>query len=136
MILQHRFIESIPRDLEDGVLYISMEFATAMHKCACGCGYIVVTPFSPSDWQMSFNGETVSLNPSIGNWSSKCKSHYFITHNTVAWSRKFSEKEIKELRSHIGKTSKVIPKVSEKESKVVKKVEKTKKKKGFWKWGR
>jgi len=98
MILQHRFVELIPKELEDGILYISMEFATAMHKCVCGCGYVVVTPFSPTDWKLIFDGETVSLDPSIGNWSSECKSHYFITHNRVDMARKFSDKEINSVR--------------------------------------
>jgi hypothetical protein len=98
MIIQHRFVEQIPRELEDGILYISMEFGSAMHKCICGCGYVVVTPFSPTDWRLIYNGETVSLEPSIGNWSSECKSHYFITNNKVRMSRLFNEKEIKEVR--------------------------------------
>ena len=38
-------------------------------RCCCGCGEEVVTPFSPAQWQMSFDGEAVSLHPSIGNWN-------------------------------------------------------------------
>ncbi|WP_442978870.1 DUF6527 family protein, partial [Salmonella enterica] len=62
--LEHRFIRSIPRELDVGVIYISMEYATAVHCCCCGCGEQVVTPFSPTDWKMIYDGESVSLMPS------------------------------------------------------------------------
>jgi len=32
------FVESVPPELEDGVIYISMIYGTAIHKCCCGCG--------------------------------------------------------------------------------------------------
>lgn len=76
--LEHRFIRSIPRELDVGVIYISMEYSTAVHCCCCGCGEQVVTPFSPTDWKMIYDGESVSLTPSIGNWHSACRSHYII----------------------------------------------------------
>ena len=57
----HKFVEPIPERLEEGVLYISIHYATGMHLCACGCGHQVVTPLSPTDWEMTFDGETVSL---------------------------------------------------------------------------
>ncbi len=88
-----RFVEYIPKRLDDGVLYISLEYTTATHRCACGCGMEVVTPLSPTDWQLIFDG-SVSLNPSIGNWSFKCRSHYWIRHNKVQWARQWSEREI------------------------------------------
>ena len=59
--LKNHFIRNIPREIDTGVLYISMEYATAVHSCCCGCGEQVVTPFSPTDWKMIFDGETVSL---------------------------------------------------------------------------
>src|SRR5580693_1991074 len=92
--LQHKFVEFIPDKLERGILYISMEYATAIHLCACGCGNQVVTPFSPIDWQLTFNGETISLSPSIGNWSFECKSHYWIINNGIEYSKKWSESKI------------------------------------------
>lgn len=85
----HRFTQYIPERLEDGVLYISVEYATAIHNCCCGCGGRVVTPLSPAGWSLTFDGETVSLSPSIGNWSFKCKSHYWITRNKIEWARKW-----------------------------------------------
>jgi hypothetical protein len=88
--LEHRFVTSIPRELESGVLYVSMEFATAMHLCCCGCGEQVVTPLTPTDWHLTYDGETVSLWPSIGNWSYACRSHYIIrnseVHRAFTWS--------------------------------------------------
>lgn len=96
--MKHKFVEFIPDVLEDGMIYISMDFATAAHKCACGCGNEVVTPFSPTDWKMTFNGEAVSLHPSIGNWNFDCQSHYWIKNNRVEWSGKWSKKKISDGR--------------------------------------
>lgn len=81
--LEHRFVRNAPRELEPGVLYISMEYATAVHVCCCGCGERVVTPFTPTDWRMTFDGESVTLRPSVGNWNQNCRSHYVIEGNRV-----------------------------------------------------
>jgi len=94
MKLVHKFVKSVPETLEDGVIYISMEYATAIHRCCCGCGNEVVTPFSPLDWELTFDGKTISLDPSIGNWGFKCQSHYWITRNTVEWALKWDRKRI------------------------------------------
>ena len=59
---------------------------------------IKVTPLSPADWSLTFNGETISLEPSIGSWSLECKSHYWITNNNVRWSHKYSSAEIEKVR--------------------------------------
>lgn len=92
--MTHSFVEYIPQNLEDGVLYISTKYATAVHKCCCGCGSEVVTPLSPKDWYLVFDGRSVSLYPSIGNWSLACRSHYWIKNSEVVWARKWSDKEI------------------------------------------
>lgn len=91
------FVKSFPRELESGVLYVSTHFSTASHKCACGCGREVVTPLSPSQWVLRFDG-TVSLWPSIGNWGLPCKSHYVIDRGAIIWSRAFTADEIRENR--------------------------------------
>ncbi len=78
MSLAHEFVEYVPAALEEGVIYVSLRFATVVHLCPCGCASKVVTPLSPSDWQLIFDGEAVSLTPSIGNWSLPCQSHYWI----------------------------------------------------------
>ena len=92
--MKHEFVEYIPEDLQEGVVYVSLEYCTAVHKCCCGCGSEVVTPLSPTDWKLSFNGETISLYPSIGNWNFKCKSHYWIKNNSIKWAKQWSKEEI------------------------------------------
>ena len=92
--IQHKFVAFIPDELEDGVLYITIKYRTAVHKCVCGCGSKVVTPISPTDWKLTFDGKTVSLYPSIGNWNFACKSHYWIRNNEIEHARKWSTWEI------------------------------------------
>jgi hypothetical protein len=96
--LEHRFVEHIPECLESGVLYISIEYAIAVHRCCCGCGEEVVTPFTPIDWSFIFDGETVSLHPSIGNWSLSCRSHYFIRRGQVIEASTWSDEQIEDNR--------------------------------------
>src|SRR5687768_8967073 len=97
--LRHEFVEFIPKVLEGDVVYISVAYATAVHLCCCGCGNKVVTPFSPTDWKLTFDGENVSFYPSIGNWNFPCKSHYWIRQNCVEWSARWSSVEIDEGRA-------------------------------------
>lgn len=92
--LDHRFVQHIPDRLEPGILYISMEYGTAAHGCCCGCGEEVVTPFTPTDWKMSFDGESISLWPSIGNWSLPCRSHYVIERGRVMEARPWTDEQI------------------------------------------
>lgn len=99
-ILTHQFVEYIPCDVREGVIYISIVYSTAIHKCCCGCGQEVVTPFGWTGWQLIFNGESISLNPSIGNWSFDCKSHYWIRHNKVIWAPRWSQKKIDAFRAY------------------------------------
>jgi len=93
-MLQNKFVEFIPELLEDGVLYISMEYCTAIHKCVCGCDNKVVTPLSPTGWQLKFDGRYISLSPSIGNWNFDCQSHYWITENKIRHADKWTKNEI------------------------------------------
>lgn len=99
MKLQHKFVELMPSILEEGNIYISLEYGTAIHKCVCGCGNKVVTPITPTDWQITFDGETISLYPSIGNWAFDCKTHYWIIKNTVKYAGEWSDKDIKKRRT-------------------------------------
>jgi len=92
--LQHQFVDQIPERLEPGVLYVSMDYATSAHSCCCGCGEEVVAPFSPTDWKMTFDGETVSLRPSIGSWTLKCRSHYVIDRGRVIDAGPWSDERI------------------------------------------
>lgn len=95
MKLNHKFVKNIPEHIENGIIYISMDYSTAIHKCCCGCGKEVVTPFSPTDWKLIYNGVSVSLYPSVGNWNFECQSHYWITNNKVEWATEWNKKQIK-----------------------------------------
>ena len=92
--LTHKFVDLIPDNIEPEVLYVSLEYATVAHRCCCGCGLEVITPLSPTDWKLTFNGESVSLWPSIGNWSFPCRSHYWIKFGNVCWSESWSEEKV------------------------------------------
>lgn len=95
MSLQHKFVEFIPEKVEEGILYVSIEYCTAIHKCVCGCGNEVVTPLSPTDWKLTFNGKSVTLHPSIGNWNFDCQSHYWIKNNKIEFAGSWTEREIR-----------------------------------------
>jgi hypothetical protein len=86
VVLIHEFVEFIPDDLKEGTIYVSMTYATVAHKCCCGCGNLVITPLSPTDWKLIFDGKSISLDPSIGNWNFACQSHYWIRRNRVIWA--------------------------------------------------
>ena len=92
--LTHEFVEYIPNQIEERTIYVSTKFATAVHKCCCGCGNEVITPLSPTDWKLLFDGESVSLDPSIGNWSFPCQSHYWIKGNKVLMAQSWSHQNI------------------------------------------
>lgn len=92
--ITHTFVEFIPDQLDEGTLYVSIPFATAVHRCFCGCGREVVTPLSPTDWKMTFDGKTVSLDPSVGSWNIPCKSHYWIRQNKIVWAGRWTDNEI------------------------------------------
>jgi hypothetical protein len=97
--IRPQFAEFIPRELDEGVLYISEEHNIAVHKCASGCGEKVVTPLSPAEWQLRKEGDLVSLYPSIGNWNYACRSHYWIRRNRIVWAGSLSEREIARLQA-------------------------------------
>lgn len=101
------FVDAIPDDITDGRLYVSMHYGTAVHQCQCGCGGEVVTPFTPTDWKLIFDGETVTLHPSISNSTSGCGAHYFIDRNTIRWCRKLKPSEMadRQRRDRLAKTA-------------------------------
>src|SRR5438445_703184 len=75
--VRHEFVESAPRQLEPGILYVSFKYSFVLHACCCGCGREVITPLSPAQWSLTYNGQAITLEPSIGNWSFPCRSHYW-----------------------------------------------------------
>jgi hypothetical protein len=92
--LSHRFVDRMPDELSDGVLYVSLDHGTVLHKCACGCGHEVNTPLGRTDWSLTYDGETVSLWPSVGNWSFPCRSHYVVERGAVRWAGSWTEEEV------------------------------------------
>lgn len=96
--IRHEFVELMPRPLEEGVLYVSITHRLALHRCFCGCGFEVATPLAPHEWRLGFDGETVSLSPSVGVWGLECQSHYWVKGNRVIWDRPMSKDKIERLR--------------------------------------
>lgn len=92
--MRHEFVTLMPKKLQEDVLYISIEYKTATHLCACGCGNKVMTSITPTGWTLSYNGDNVSLNPSIGSWNLPCKSHYWIRSGQVVWAESWTEEQI------------------------------------------
>lgn len=94
-----QFVEYIPERLEEGILYISEKYGTATHKCCCGCGEEVVTPLNPTDWSLKIESNLVTLDPSIGNWSFACRSHYWIQRGEVIWAASMTQWQIERVRT-------------------------------------
>lgn len=92
-VLRPQFVDLMPDDFEEGVLYISVRYKSVQHLCCCGCKRAVVTPLSPTGWRIMFDGRSVSLSPSVGSWQKECGSHYFITENAVRWARRWTQEE-------------------------------------------
>ena len=93
--LEPTFVEFIPEHLDPGRLYVAMEYGAVAHLCACGCGSKVDTPLTPTDWMLKYDGEAVTLNPSIGSWSLPCRSHYFIVANRIRWAGSWSDEQVR-----------------------------------------
>jgi hypothetical protein len=82
-VVEPVFVKTIPRELRAGALYVSMDYGTVVHSCCCGCGEEVVTPLTPTDWRIEYDGESITLRPSVGSWTLPCRSHYVIRANRV-----------------------------------------------------
>lgn len=98
--IKPKFVEFIPKHTEEGILYISQKYRTAVHKCCCGCGHEVVTPLSPAEWSVKLNGGRISLWPSIGNWSFPCRSHYVIRDGNVLEAKMMTEQQIQRVKAN------------------------------------
>lgn len=85
--IKPQYVELMPGEMKAGILYISEKYQTAIHLCACGCGGKTVTPLGAGEWQMSKEGNVVTLRPSIGNWAGEnpYHAHYYITKNKIEW---------------------------------------------------
>ena len=92
--IRPEYVESFPKVLEEGVLYISRRFSTACHSCCCGCGTKIVTPIRATEYSLVERGGQVTLHPSVGNWNHRCQSHYVIRDNQILWAGGMSREEI------------------------------------------
>ena len=92
------FVDEIPQELEHGKLYVCCRYRAVKHLCPCGCGVAVNIPLHPTGWTLICDGVSVSLWPSIGNWSESCQSHYWIRNNSIQWAGKWSRRRILEGR--------------------------------------
>ncbi len=83
--LKPKFVDEMPREKEDGILYISEKFGLAIHLCACGCGEQTVTP--TREWKLTNNEGKITLRPSIGNFRGEhpYHAHYYVTENRIEW---------------------------------------------------
>ncbi|EKD44150.1 MAG: hypothetical protein ACD_71C00222G0009 [uncultured bacterium (gcode 4)] len=97
----HQFVDIIPSILDEGVLYISLKYKVWVHLCFCGCKEKVVTTLTPDSWYMIYDGETVSIRPSVGSFNIKCLSHYYITNNNIIWLDNIPQPKKKEKKSWI-----------------------------------
>jgi len=87
-------VQNMPKDLVPGVLYYSEMYCTAAHLCACGCGAKIRTPIDINEWSLSDTSQGPTLNPSIGNWQQKCRSHYFIRKGKIIWCGSWTDEQI------------------------------------------
>ena len=97
MVLQR--VRYMPPVLEPGVLYVSEEFHTAAHLCACGCGAKIRTPLGPTEWSVEETRSGPTLWPSIGNWQLPCRSHYWIRRGEIKWTKEWTPEMIEAGRS-------------------------------------
>ena len=90
------FVDKIPSNLKDGILYVCISCNVIVHRCACVCGERTVTPIDKKyGWKMSYDGQSITLRPSIGNYSIPCQSHYYITENKVEWLESYLQNNTK-----------------------------------------
>ena len=89
------FVHRVPSQPKDGILYVCLECNVVVHLCACGCGEKVVLPIAPDFWKFYYDGEGVSLFPSVGNFNFACNSHYYIRNSNVLWVAEDEDSDLK-----------------------------------------
>ena len=95
MKFKSKRVRFIPDELENGILYVSEEFGTAAHLCACGCRNKIRTPLDVTEWKFTEDKSGPTLYPSIGNWQQKCRSHYWIENGDILWAKAWTESQIR-----------------------------------------
>jgi hypothetical protein len=94
MKIELQRVRYMPKELKPGVLYVSEEFGTAAHLCACGCGSKIRTPLDLTEWAFEETENGPTLRPSVGNWQQACQSHYWIRRGEVIWAPKWTPEQI------------------------------------------
>lgn len=95
--LTPKFVDLIPANSEElmpGIIYICAKHKTVVHRCPCGCGGLSEFVLSPTRFQMTFDGVSVTFSPSVGNPHLGCRSHYWIRGNQVEWCPPMQDWEI------------------------------------------
>ena len=87
------WVEDMPEVIKEGKVYISIKHRLTEHLCACGCRAEVSLPLGRSEWRIEYDGETVSIRPSVGNWRLPCRSHYIIQESVTRWCKPWSARE-------------------------------------------
>jgi len=89
-IVRPVFVETIPidsTDIKEEILYISMKYNTLVHRCPCGCGGLSEIGLHPATRSLIYDGQNVTIEPSIGVQALPCKSHYWIRKNRILWAK-------------------------------------------------
>jgi hypothetical protein len=94
MKIELQRVNYMPKELKQGVLYVSEEFGSAAHLCACGCGSKIRTPLGPTDWILKETDRGPTLSPSVGNWQLPCQSHYLICQGEIRWANQWTPQQI------------------------------------------
>lgn len=56
------FVQTIPHEIQPGIMYVSDEFGICTFLCPCGCGEHIPIPFGPDkipeqSWELTKNVE-------------------------------------------------------------------------------
>ena len=92
------FVDEISRELDPGKLYVCGRYRAVKHLVCVRLRRRDQHPLHPTGWTLICDGVSVSLWPSIGNWSEKCQSHYWIRNNKIHWASKWSRRKILKTR--------------------------------------
>jgi hypothetical protein len=74
--------EYVPEVMEFGKIYYSPILRGSSHLCLCGCGHPCYLPIKEGEWNITRNGDKMSVTPSILQLF-ECGSHYIITNNVA-----------------------------------------------------
>ena len=77
-LVEIKYGEFIPEQLEFGKMYYSREYSVANHLCLCGCGVKAPIPINDLEWSISNENSKLTVKPSLQQLF-ECRSHYIIT---------------------------------------------------------